>query len=202
MADKPAQRSPLAMVVLALLMEAPMHAYRMHELIKERGQDRIVNVAARNSVYQTIARLLRDGHIRVQETSRDEGRPERVVYQITEAGSKILSDWLKSVLSTPLAEYPRFPAALAFIVVLTPREAMKQLEQRIEALRSDIEASERIMKEALSNGVPRLFLIEEEYRRAMVRAELGWVEMLLEEVRDKKLTWSHEWKKLLAGKPR
>lgn len=190
------------MVVLALLMEAPMHAYRMHELIKERGQDRIVNVAARNSVYQTIARLLRDGHIRVQETSRDEGRPERVVYQITEDGSKVLSDWLKSTLSTPLAEYPRFPAALAFIVVLTPREAMKHLEQRVEALRVDIETSERLMKEALSAGVPRLFLIEEEYRRTMVRAELGWVEKLLEEIRDKTLVWSHEWKKLLAGKPR
>ncbi|AKV01894.1 Transcriptional regulator, PadR family [Labilithrix luteola] len=199
MADKPAQRSPLAMVVLALLMEAPMHAYRMHELIKTRGQDRVVNVAARNSVYQTITRLLRDGHIRVQETERDEGRPERVVYQITDSGSKVLSDWLKSMLSTPVREYPLFPAALAFIVVLTPREAIKHLEARVEALRADLQTSEEIMSGTLAEGVPRLFLIEEEYSRTMMRAEVKWVEGLLEEIRDKKLTWSHDWKKLFAG---
>lgn len=184
------------MVVLALLVEAPMHAYRMHEVIKERGQDRIVNVSARNSVYQTIARLLRDGHIRVQQTSRDEGRPERVVYRITDAGSKVLSDWVASILAMPASEFPLFPAALAFIVVLTPREAMKQLESRVEALRADIESAAELMTGTLAQGIPRLFLVEEEYSQAMKRAELAWVEGLLDEIRTKKLTWSNEWKKV------
>ena len=38
------RRSPLALVVLALLYEAPMHPYRMQQLIKERGKDEVVNV--------------------------------------------------------------------------------------------------------------------------------------------------------------
>jgi DNA-binding PadR family transcriptional regulator len=71
------------MVVLALLEEGPMHVYRMHELIKTRGKDTVVNVAQRNSVYQTIARLVRNGLVRLRETSRDEGRPERAVYENT-----------------------------------------------------------------------------------------------------------------------
>src|SRR5689334_9712409 len=102
-------RSPIAMVVLALLHEAPMHAYRMHELIRERGQDKVVNVAQRNSVYQAIARLERDALIRVQSTVKGEGRPERVVYRITPEGSRTLRDWLTSTLRAPVREYPSFP---------------------------------------------------------------------------------------------
>ncbi|MGH3933445.1 MAG: hypothetical protein ACRDS1_00435 [Pseudonocardiaceae bacterium] len=62
----PQRRSPLAFVVLALLAEAPMHAYRMQQLIKERGKDRVVNVARRNSVTQAVDLLLRDGSIAIQ----------------------------------------------------------------------------------------------------------------------------------------
>ena len=51
------RRSTLAMVLLALLLEAPMHPYRMQQMIKERGQDQLVNVAQRNSVYQALDRL-------------------------------------------------------------------------------------------------------------------------------------------------
>src|SRR5262245_46087896 len=80
------RRSTLAMAVLALVVEAPMHAYRMQQLIKERHKDDVVNVAQRNSIYQTIDRLLRDGLIAVKETSREENRPERTVYEITKAG--------------------------------------------------------------------------------------------------------------------
>ncbi len=95
-----------------------MHAYRMHELIKARGKDTVVNVAQRNSVYQTIGRLLRSGLIRVQRTVRDEGRPERVVYEITDEGSATLQSWLKAMLAVPATEFPEFPAALAFLPLL------------------------------------------------------------------------------------
>lgn len=188
-------RSPIAMVVLALLQEEPMHAYRMHELIRERGQDKVVNVAARNSVYQAIARLERDGLIRVQGTTKDEGRPERVVYRVTEAGSRTLHDWLASTLSTPVREYPSFPAALAFIMVLTPKEALGHVVARAKALAATIEAEEALVREVTAGGLPRLFIIEEEFRLAMLRTELGWVEALAEDLRSKKLTWSRDWLK-------
>src|SRR3954452_10346103 len=90
------RRSNLAMVLLALLMEAPMHPYRMQQMIKERGQDQLVNVAQRNSVYQALDRLVRDGLARPAGTARDPGRPERTEYEITEAGAGTLRRWLIS----------------------------------------------------------------------------------------------------------
>src|SRR5690606_18421032 len=64
------QRSPLALAILVLLAEEPMHPYRMQRLIKERGKDLVINVQRRASLYQTIRQLLRAGLIRVRETSR------------------------------------------------------------------------------------------------------------------------------------
>ncbi len=83
-----------------------MHAYRMQQLIKERHKDDVVNVAQRNSVYQTIDRLLRDGLIAVQTTTRDENRPERTVYEPTHAGRDTLREWMRTMLAAPRREFP------------------------------------------------------------------------------------------------
>src|SRR5436309_5003461 len=121
-------RSPLAMVVLALVAEAPMHPYRMQQLIKERGKDQIANVAQPNSIYQTIEGLHRAGLMAVRETAREERRPERTVYEITDDGRRTLEAWLRTVLSTPRREFPDFPAALSILVLLEPEDGLRQLE--------------------------------------------------------------------------
>src|SRR4030088_42154 len=90
-------RSPLAMVLLASVAEAPMHPYRMQQLIKERGKDKIANVAQRNSVYQTIEHLHRAGLIAVRATAREERRPERTVYEINDPGAQTLHIWLRTL---------------------------------------------------------------------------------------------------------
>lgn len=186
------------MVILALLAEAPMHAYRMQQLIEERGKDTVVNVAQRNSVYQTIARLLRDDLIRVQATSRDERRPERVVYQITERGLATLHETMRSMLSTPRREFPEFPAALAFLMLLTPSEVIRLLETRVAALERRLAEETEVTEAALASGVPRLFLIEDDYRHTMIRTELAWVRALIDDIREKRLTWSKKWIREIA----
>src|SRR3954469_5826512 len=112
MTSSPRPRSPLWMVVLALACEEPMHPYRMQTLIKQRGKDHVANVAQRNSVYQAIEALQRAGLIAIRETTRDENRPERTVYEATAVGRDTLRAWLRTVLSTPAREFPDFPAAL------------------------------------------------------------------------------------------
>ena len=74
------KRSPLALALLALLHESPMHPYKMQRLIKDRGKDQVINVEQRASLYQTINQLLREGLIAPWETNRPEGFPERTLY--------------------------------------------------------------------------------------------------------------------------
>jgi len=180
------RRSTLAMVLLALLTEAPMHPYRMQQMIKERGQDQLVNVAQRNSVYQGIDRLVRDGLARPGGTAREAGRPERTVYEITEQGAATLRRWLTAMLPAPAREFPEFPAALAFLPILQPAEVRTLLERRVAALTEKLTEIER----QAPPGLPRLFLIEDEYRAAMLRAELDWLRALIADLAAGRLSWS------------
>jgi DNA-binding PadR family transcriptional regulator len=196
--DRNQVRSPLAMVVLALLVEAPMHAYRMQQLIRGRGKDTVVNVAQRNSVYQALSTLLRKGLIRVRQTARASGRPERTVYEITDQGSATFHSWLRSMLSTPAREFPVFPAAVSFMMVLTPDDVARQLSLRATALQEKLAASRAAMKAVRSKGLPRLFLLEDEYRQAMMRAEIDWLTSVIADLKSKKITWSKEWLRKIA----
>src|SRR5215468_9128360 len=95
------KRSPLALAVLALLHEKPMHPYEMQRLIKERGKDQVIKVEQRASLYQTIDQLLRAELIAFWETARQAGFPERTVYKLTDKGRETALNWMREMLSTP-----------------------------------------------------------------------------------------------------
>jgi len=178
------------MAVLALVTEAPMHAYRMQQLIKERHKDDVINVAQRNSIYQTIDRLHREGLIAVRETSREENRPERTVYEITATGRETLREWMHTMLSTPAREFPEFPAALAFLPILPVSEALAALRSRAETLEAHVAAAKAEMKEA-SKFLPRLFLVETEHQVAVIAAELDFVRGVVDDLASGRLTWDY-----------
>lgn len=184
--------STLALAILALLGEEPMHPYRMQQLIKGRGKDEVINVRYRASLYQIINRLVKHELVRVRETSRDENRPERTIYEITDAGKRTAKAWLENMLSEPADEFPEFPAALAYLPMLTPDEAMEQLGKRMERLDRELSAMEEQLGE-VSSWLPRLFLIESEYIRAMKAMERTWIKSLLNDLDSGRLTWNEDW---------
>lgn len=188
MAQTTRPRSPLQLVVLALVCEEPMHPYRMQLLIKQRGKDQIANVAQRNSVYQTIHALRRRRLIRVRGTSRQKRRPERTVYEATEEGRRVMASWVRVMLSTPAREFPDFPAALATLDPrMTPAELCGLLEARAAALAPRLTELEKPWP-----NIPRIFLIEEEYLAAKLRAEITWLESIMADLRTGRLRYPTE----------
>lgn len=169
-----------------------MHPYLMQRLIKERGKDRVINVGQRASLYKTIDRLHRDGLIAVRENSRQAQRPERTVYEATEVGRQVLCQWLREMLATPRAEFPEFPAGIAYLPLLSPEDALRQLETRQAHLAATL-AKQQVELASAPQGLPRLFLLEEEYLRAVTEAELAWVSSVVQDLRAGRLTWSAQW---------
>ncbi len=165
-----------------------MHAYRMQQLIKERHKDEVVNVAQRNSIYQTIERLVRDELVQVQATERAENRPERTVYEITPAGRATLREWMITMLSTPAREFPEFPAALAFLPIVTQDEARAAFASRQATLESQLSTLDSGLAQART-FLHRIFLIEDEYQRGILEAELAFVRMAIADLDNGKLTW-------------
>jgi DNA-binding PadR family transcriptional regulator len=140
---------------------------------------------------------VRDGLVAVRAT-RDESRPERVVYEITGSGRTTLDRWLEQMLGVPAREFPEFPAALAFLVVLPPKRARERLEARRSELTKRLTASCAGIDAALATGLPRLFLLEDEYKNAMTKAEIAWLDELIADLAQRKLTWSAAWLRKVA----
>jgi DNA-binding PadR family transcriptional regulator len=187
---RPLPRTPIALSVLNLLNERPMHPYEMRSLMRERGHDRAFRIRE-SSVYDTVARLADRGFIEPVEVNRDGRRPERTVYAITGAGRDELMVWLTELTSEPDAEYPAFAAPLMFIYALGRDGAVTALRQRAARLEAEISSSDAFRR-AITGEIPdfpRIFGIEEEYAQAMRRAELAWVRATVAELRDGSLPW-------------
>jgi len=197
--SKTPQPSSLGLIVLWQLFEGPMHVYRMQKMFEAQGKARVVNVRSRASVYQTIERLKRHGLVEVHETQRAEGYPDRVVYAITDEGRVVAREWLREMLRNTEGEYPEFLAAVSILFGLLPDETRSELELRAEKLQSALAVTEQSLADAPA-ALPRLFLLEEEYRKAMLEAELAWVRGVIEDLRSGRLTWSEEWLRELADK--
>jgi DNA-binding PadR family transcriptional regulator len=193
MATDPVKRSPLALVVLASLAERPMHAYKMFQLMQQREKGSLVNLAQRNSLYQVINRLERAGLAEIDSTERADNRPERTVYRITDAGTATVRDWLRDMLTAERPEFPEFPAALSLLSLLAPAEVTDALASRLEQLAAERDGFVASIARADAMQLPRLFVLDEDYRRAMLDAQIAWVESVMSDLRSGGLTWSAEW---------
>jgi DNA-binding PadR family transcriptional regulator len=189
--SRPPRRSSLGLIVLWLLYRQPMHVYRMQKLIEHQGKDRVVNVRSRASIYQTVERLVRLGLVEVRETVRNDGLPDRIMYAISETGAATAQEWLRQMLHSTGGEFPEFIVAVSVLFGLAPDDAREQLEVRAERLASELAD----VQSALSDNpeVPRLFLLEEECRRAVLQAELKWVRGVVADLREGRLTWTEQW---------
>src|ERR1700757_3903406 len=129
--------NPLALAVLALLFERPMHPYEMGAILKQRHKEESIKLRY-GSLYTVIALLLRRGFIAARETGRDGRRPERTVYEITPAGCDELRAWMAELIAEPVKEYPQFEAALCLLPVLPPDEALVLLKQRLDRIEQSV----------------------------------------------------------------
>jgi DNA-binding PadR family transcriptional regulator len=185
---------------MALLYERPMHPYEMVSVMRERGKHESVRLRY-GSLYSVVRALDREGFISPRETLREGRRPERTVYELTEEGRRTFREWMHEVLSAPVQEFPEFPAAVSLLALLEPEDALRQLEARVAALENEASRIDAQLGSAAAEGLPRLFLLEAEYQRAALEAELGWVRAVADDLRTGRLTWSDEWLRQFSEQP-
>jgi DNA-binding PadR family transcriptional regulator len=192
------RRSPLGLVVLWLLYQEPLHVYRMQKLIEAQAKDRVVNVRSRASLYQAIDRLLRLGLVEIHETVAVEGYPDRIVYAITDSGRVAARQWLRACLRTTGQEFPEFMVGLSIMFGLAPDDAREQLEAREQRLAAELAETTAAVTGAPAE-LPRLFMLEEEYRLALLEAELAWLRGVIDDLRARRLDWSEQWLREIAA---
>src|SRR5919206_4961589 len=157
MATKRKVSNPLALAVMALLFERPMHPYEMVSLMRERGKHETVRLRY-SSLYSVVGALEREGLIVPRETVREGRRPERTIYGITGAGREEFLTWLRELLREPVKEYTQFAAGLSFLPGLPPEEAIALLKERARRVEEETgEMRSRLDYAREHYKLPRLF---------------------------------------------
>jgi DNA-binding PadR family transcriptional regulator len=179
----------LALAVLSYLSREPMHPYELSKTLRNYGDARSIKFN-HGSLYMVVQQLAKAGFVAEQEVNRDGARPERTVYQITDAGREELRDWLRELVGEPQHEYPAFVSALSLISALTPNEVLPLLRNRLERL-AGLRAEAGIeIERSVADGVAPLFLIEEEFRLRLVEAEIAFVHELIGKVNEWGVMWA------------
>jgi len=192
MTKKRAVGNLLALAVLSYLSQRPMHPYELSRTLREHGDARSIKFN-HGSLYMVVGQLARAGYITELGTSRAGQRPERTVYALTDAGRAEFRGWLAELVAEPEHEYGHFVAALSLIAALPPGEVVALLRARLGALAAARAEIRGLIDATLGEGVPELFLVEEEYRLALLDAETAFVEDFITKITDPQTGWAPGW---------
>lgn len=183
--------TPLGVIVIGLLRERDLHPYEMMRLIRQRGDDRLVPVA-NGTFYHTVSRLERQGLVESLGTDRAGNRPARTTYRLTERGADAGAQWVRH-------ELPRLGRSAEFRVALSeshdvPRaDVIDLLTCRRTALAEHTADLRDRIADAASRHVPAQFLVEVERERALLDADLVWLDGFLARLADPDVAWGvHE----------
>jgi DNA-binding PadR family transcriptional regulator len=180
--------TPMALAAMELLHDGPKHPYEIHQTMQEREVWRLLKLTT-GSLYHAIERLERDGLIEAVETSREGRRPERTIYQLTDAGRDAFAERLRALVAEPATEYPLYAVAIAFLHTLDRSDALVQLRRRAMTLEAQL-AADRVYHERLTEaGIHELYWAEADLSHIHRKAELAWTKNLLERLETRQLTW-------------
>ena len=179
------QLTSLGISVLALLKARSMHGYEMLQTLVEHHADRIVKVRP-GSLYHVVDRLTDEKLIRRTATDREGKRPERVIYEITDAGAEALAARVRELIARPVHEFPQFVVALAEIETLGKGAAANAVDERVGAL----EARAAEITALRGAGVVRTaYLVALDYLLAAMQNELSWLRDFADSLRSGQLGW-------------
>ncbi len=192
MAKKRKVGNLLALAVLSYLTQRPMHPYELSRTLRDNNDVRSIKFN-HGSLYMVVGQLARAGFIAEQETSREGQRPERTVYALTDAGRHELHDWLRELVEQPQHEYPHFVAALSLIAALPPGEVLTLLRRRLGRLAGQRAEIRGQVDSTVSGGLHPLFLVEEEYRLALLDADSAFTERFIDQISNPETGWGLLW---------
>lgn len=168
--------------VLGLLYEHHHYAYRIQEIMEKRGMESWANVNY-FQIQNKLDNLLKEGLV-VSEIRRiDVGNEDvKEVYSITDNGSTVLINEIKSMLSKKEVIFYPFNLAISNITVLNDKEINESLKSYLKSLEGQINYLESSMKIQKENKIPFNFISITKRSLFLLKAERQWVKEFIQEV--------------------
>jgi DNA-binding PadR family transcriptional regulator len=163
-------------LLLAFLCDAQAHGYELKQAIEQTFGDAWppINIG---QIYTTLSRLERDGLVQSAHVSQD-GRPDKRVYGLTDAGRHELHAWLEAPVSEPRLK-DEFLSKLIVATRLGLNGALKPLDliarQRRAYLQNLRDLNELASRQQAGSDGAALLLIEGAILH--LQADLKWLEL-------------------------
>lgn len=164
------------LVVLSLLSEEPMHGYHLVSQLEIRDAKDWAPVS-KPQVYYSIHKLLELGLIKPTNSDTPSLGPERVQYEITSKGKKVLDEALASEEWATGRQPPPFLTWMALSSNLSKRDTLFVIRKRQEFLEREVERERKTLRDVESDAGPmnqaaRLMIT---FTLEMFEAELRWL---------------------------
>jgi DNA-binding PadR family transcriptional regulator len=160
------------LVVLGLLAEAPRYGYEIKSNLHDRFSSTIgVN---NNTIYPLLRSFLHDSLV-TKETVPVEGRPDRQVYTITDAGREELASMVARLPETDIADQDDFMIACTFLPQMDDETRKRLLDAREERVRTALRHLDRASSDRQPDSIQRL---ESDFGRKSLEAELDFIARL------------------------
>ena len=188
--SRSARKNLLGLAVLAYLPQRPMHAYEVYRQLQDNDAARTFRLSS-GALYGVVRQLAAARLITPAGTGRTGNLPRHTVYELTEAGRAETRSWLRDLIASPPAEHPSLAAALSLVAILPVDEAAESLRARIRHNNAQAAALSEQAAATIAGGVHPIFLVEDDYRIAMLRTESEFIETLVQRITG--ASWAPFW---------
>src|SRR5690348_13499344 len=165
-------------IILASLGARPQHGYEIKKNV-ERALAR--SISLNNKVlYPALKRFEEMGAVQ-REVERQEGKPDRHVYHLTNRGVEILQALLREFPLEIASSEAEFYTRVAFFPLLEPEARMEILTTRAEVVArrlAHLQQMKQMTSDDESNAFGRRVL---QFHEQKAHAEADWINALLEE---------------------
>lgn len=164
-------------IILSLLLEGPKHGYRIkQEAATFTSQGQLHN----NTVYPLLNRFLKTGWITQREAEGERGQT-RLLYEITDAGRKVLREKLNEFSEADAASQPAFRLRVGLFDQLEPADRERILRLRDAHLAARFERLRTIEQARVLHSWPAItfrYVVEEQ------ESERRWIAELMTKIQE------------------
>ena len=165
------------LLLLGLLRLESMHGYQINEFLDKRLG--FLTDLKHSTAYYLLNKLEEKGII-TKEVEREGNRPERYVYELTEAGRERFRKLLVANLREAHMPYYNTDIGLLFMDAVPAKELQEALTEKRAGLAEMLETI-RDYVDVHPDGSPSHYALR--HNIAHIEAELSWLDEVLEELK-------------------
>ncbi len=164
-----ADRNPAEYIILGALARGPIHGYDLFRSLSETLSS--IWSLGLSQVYALLGRLEAEGLVSHERLPQG-GRPDRKIYDLTEAGREIFEHWIATPVPHVRDVRLQFLAKLHFARLAGPKAEKRLRRAQVRVCRDKAEGLGRRIEEAGTEIEREAYQL----RLAMVDAVLSWLE--------------------------